>query len=246
MSNNFVFLITCFNETEGIKKTLKTLNAQSYSNWRAIIRNDMSTDNTYDSTLKYISQNKDLDEKVLLIDNTRKFGEVENTLDSLHLINDDEIVCRIDAGDWLVDNDTLYFLNSIYAENKDLDVAWTSHRWGFTSQNISGPMPIEWDVYKHPWVSSHMKTFRKSCFNDIPESNFKDENNEFIMIACDQAIFLPLLHKTNLRKRKYGHIPFVSYHYNIKTNDPSIYQTERALRQKDTAINIRKRGYLEY
>ena len=35
------------------------------------------------------------------------------------------------------------------------------------------------------------------------------------------------------------------YHYNIKTDDPSIYQTERAFRQRDSAVNLRKRGYLE-
>ena len=44
--NKFVFLITCFNEETGVIKTLKTIYSQSYENWRIIIRNDMSTDNT--------------------------------------------------------------------------------------------------------------------------------------------------------------------------------------------------------
>ena len=243
--NKFVFLITCFNEELGIIKTLKTIYSQSYENWRIIIRNDMSTDNTVNSINNFINNHEEISHKITLINNERKYGEVENTLDSLNKINDDEIVCRIDAGDWLVDNDVLHLLNNVYKENPDLDVLWTSHRWGFTPKNISGPMPLGCDVYKHPWVSSHMKTFRRSAFYDIPDSNFRDNEGDYIMIACDQAIFLPLLHKTNLRERKYGHFPLTAYHYNIKTDDPSIYQTERAYRQRDSAINIRKRGYLE-
>ena len=39
-----------------------------------------------------------------------------------------------------------------------------------------------------------MKTFRRSAFYDIPDSNFRDDEGEYIMIACDQAIFLPLLY----------------------------------------------------
>lgn len=245
MKNDFIFLITCFNEEKGILKSLKTLCAQSYNNWRVIIRNDLSTDNTIDSIENFIYENEIIKNKVTLINNKRKYGEVENTLDSLELIENNEIVCRLDAGDWLTDNDTLYFLNDIYINNLDLDVLWTSHRWGYTTKNISGPMPVGCNVYKHPWVSSHMKTFRRSSFCDIPEVNFKDSEGDYIMIACDQAIFLPLLHKTNIRKRKYGHLPLTCYHYNIKTDDPRIYQTERAYRQRDTAINLRKRGFLE-
>jgi len=243
--NRFVFLITCFNEEKGIIKTLKSIYAQSYEDWRVIIRNDMSTDNTIDIIKEFKVNHKVISDKITLINNKRKFGEVENTLDTLNIIEEDEIVCRIDAGDWLVDNDILYLIDNIYKENNDLDVLWTNHRWGYTPKNISSGMPLGCDVYKHPWVSSHMKTFRRSAFHDIPDSNFRDDEGEYIMIACDQAIFLPLLHKTNLRERKYGHFPLTAYHYNIKTDDPSIYQTERAYRQRDSAVNLRKRGYLE-
>ena len=245
MNNKFVFLVTCFNEEKGILQTLKTFHSQSYNNWRVIIRNDMSTDNSITSINNFKNSHPEISNKINLINNKRKFGEVENTLDSLDIIEEDEIVCRVDAGDWLIDNDVLYFLNKVYAEHKDLDVLWTSHRWGYTTKNISNHMPLNCDVYKHPWVSSHMKTFRRSAFHDIPDSNFRDDKGEYIMIACDQAIFLPLLHKTNTRNRKYSYLPISAYHYNIKTNDPSIYQTERAYRQRDSAINLRKRGYLE-
>ena len=217
--NRFVFLITCFNEEKGIIKTLKSIYAQSYEDWRVIIRNDMSTDNTIDIIKEFKVNHKVISDKITLINNKRKFGEVENTLDTLNIIEEDEIVCRIDAGDWLVDNDILYLIDNIYKENNDLDVLWTNHRWGYTPKNISSGMPLGCDVYKHPWVSSHMKTFRRSAFHDIPDSNFRDDEGEYIMIACDQAIFLPLLHKTNLRERKYGHFPLTAYHYNIRLKE---------------------------
>ena len=95
--NKFVFLITCFNEEVGIIKTLKTIYSQSYENWRIIIRNDMSTDNTINSIENFISSHKEISHKITLIDNKRKYGEVENTLDTLKKIDNDEKTNNVES-----------------------------------------------------------------------------------------------------------------------------------------------------
>ena len=96
------------------------------------------------------------------------------------------------------------------------------------------------DVYKHPWVSSHMKTFRKYLFNDIKYENFRKQNGEYIKRAGDQGLYLPILHKA--KKRMF--IPRVMYHYTI--NDvPETYQTDDAKFQKSEADFIRQRGYVK-
>jgi hypothetical protein len=39
-----------------------------------------------------------------------------------------------------------------------------------------------------------MKTFRCSRLRKVPDANFRDQDGNYIMIACDQAIFLPMIH----------------------------------------------------
>ena len=75
--NKFVFLITCFNEEIGIIKTLKTIYSQSYENWRIIIRNDMSTDDTITSIENFINNHKEISQKITLINKSVVFCHIK-------------------------------------------------------------------------------------------------------------------------------------------------------------------------
>ena len=243
--SKFVFVTPVPNEEELIDPTIRTTMPQSYSDWRAIIINDVSTDSTLDAIKNSINNTK-FHDRFTIINNDTKMGEVRNTLNAAKLIEDDEIVCRVDGGDWLTENDALYVLNDVYSNN-DVEMVWTSHRWSYTSTNISGPLKLtpEQTVYQHPWVSSHMKTFRKRRLDVVPDANFRDENGDYIVIACDQAIFLPMLHTSIRDKKLIGHIPQVFYHYSINLDDKQLFQSERSLKQKNSAEWIRNRGFVE-
>ena len=132
--------------------------SQSYENWRAIFVDDVSTDNTGQVVLD-IAKQLNLGEKIKVVRREEKFGETKNTLTEIKNIEDDEVVCRLDGGDWLVDNDALFMIDEIYRKH-NTSAIWTKHRWAYTNENISGPLDPCQDVYKHPWVSSHLKTFR--------------------------------------------------------------------------------------
>jgi hypothetical protein len=101
-------------------------------------------------------------------------------------------------------------------------------------------MPDDADVYAYPWVSSHLKTFRKTLINEVKDENFRGEDGNYIRRAGDQAIYLPVLHKS--KKRLF--LPRVMYHYTIK-DVPETYQTDDARFQKDEAIFLRKRGFVK-
>lgn len=242
--NKFVFVTPAFNCQEDIIQTIHTMMAQSYKNWRAIIINDISTDATLEVINKTTSGTIYAD-RFTVIDNTEKMGEVRNTLQAVNQIDDDEIVCRVDGGDWLTENDTLWMLNNVY-KNDAVDIVWTSHRWAYTNQNISGPLTLKdgQTIYQHPWVSSHMKTFRCHRIRTVSDKNFKDEDGNYITIACDQTIFLPMIHMSLLEKRLAGHLPLVCYHYNIDLQKPNLYHNERSYKQRDMAIWLRERGFV--
>lgn len=243
-NNRFVFVTPAFNCQDDIEQTLHSMMAQSYKNWRAIIINDISTDKTLD-TINGVIRGTIYADRFTVIDNVEKMGEVRNTLQAVEKIEDDEIVCRVDGGDWLTENDALWMINSIY-KNDLVDVLWTSHRWAYTSQNISRQLTLApgQTVYQHPWVSSHMKTFRCKRIRSVPDANFKDENGDYITIACDQAVFLPMMHMTLNEQRLIGHLPVVCYHYSIDLHDKNLFSSDRAIRQKNSAEWIRARGFV--
>jgi glycosyltransferase involved in cell wall biosynthesis len=245
MNNRFVFVVPYFNAIDDISKTIHSIMAQSYDNWRAILINDVSTDGGPEF-VKNIVESSIHKNKFTLIDRTEKHGEVKNTLKSIENIDDEEVVCRLDGGDWLLENDLLWILNENYKDTS-LAVSWTAHRWSYTNKNISGALNLKpgQTVYQHPWVSSHLKTFKTKQLRKVPKANFFTDNGEYIMIACDQAIFLPMMHLSHLEGKNLKFLPIVAYHYNIDLEDKNLFTSQRSINQKMSAETIRARGYIE-
>lgn len=239
--NRFVFVAPMYNASAYVGQMLASIVGQSYSNWRLILIDDVSDSDEQVKQAEIIDRWSALasSEKIDVIWNTEKKWEVANVLHGISLCEDEDIVCRIDADDWLTDLDALAYLNTLYQQT-NADALWTAHRWGFTDKNISGPMPPEANPYEHPWVSSHLKTFRKKLINNVKDENFRGEDGEYIRRAGDQAIYLPVLYNATRR----GFVPRVMYHYTI--NDvPETYQTPDARFQRDEALFLRARGYVK-
>ena len=246
MNNNFVFVIPYFNAAEDISKTIHSMMSQSYDNWRAVLIDDMSTDNGPELVRRICESSLVHKDKFTLVSNKEKHGEVRNTLAAIENIDDNDVVCRLDGGDWLIENDLLWVLNQVY-KDQDCAVAWTAQWWGYTSQNISGPLSLQdgQTVYQHPWVSSHLKTFRCGQLKKVPKANFFAQDGSYIMIACDQAIFLPMMHLSVKEGKKLNFLPIAAYHYNIDLGNKNLFTSQRAVNQKMSAEMIRARGFIE-
>jgi glycosyltransferase involved in cell wall biosynthesis len=242
--NHFTFIVPMFNASSTLPTMLHSVCGQSYDNWRIILIDDVSTKEHIDLAEQICTQFQCMlggrySDKIDLIRNESKKWEVANVLYGIKQCNDDDIVCRIDADDWLTDLDALAILDSIYTQS-GCDAIWSSHRWGFTDKNISGPMNYDADPYKHPWASSHLKTFRKRLINGVPYENFLNMDGELVRRAGDQAIYLPVLRNA----KKFGFLPRVLYHYTIDEQNGAVYQTDDAKFQKQEADFIRARGYV--
>jgi len=230
----FVFVMPAYNAQETIQQSLLSVVSQTYKNWKVIVRDDMSSDNTVQLARQF-QEGLGLQGKIDIQVNTEKKWEVRNVLEMIAQCEDDDVICRLDADDWLTDLDILAILNYRYAHD-GVDVAWTAHRWGFSYDNISKALALETNVYKHPWVSSHFKTFRKKLINDVSDHNFRDRNGEYFKRIGDQAIYLPVLNRA--RKRYFE--PLVAYHYTINRS-PETFQTDDAKYQKQEADFLRQR-----
>jgi glycosyltransferase involved in cell wall biosynthesis len=239
-----------YNASATLGQMLVSLVGQSYKNWKLILIDDVSDQNEVVKEAEIITRWRTLcepgmrddncDSQIRVIWNSEKKWEVANVLTGISMCEDDDVICRIDADDWLTDLDAFAYLNAFY-DATGADALWTAHRWGFTDKNISGAFnPPDADPYKHNWVSSHLKSFRKRLINDVKDENFRGSDGNYIRRAGDQAIYLPVLHRAKRR----GYVPRVFYHYNIK-DVPETYQTSDAKFQRDEAIFLRKRGFVE-
>lgn len=241
--NRYVFIAPTYNAALTCKKAILSLAVQSYENWHLIVIDDMSTDQTeleIRNTFSFLG----IYERLTYIKNDKKMWEVANVLQALRLCKDDDIVCRFDLDDYLIDSQAIEIIDMQYRSDPKIDCLWTAHRWfdrrGATSTNISGPMPDNADPYKHPWVSSHLKTFRRSVLNGVSDENFRGSDGEYIRRAGDQAIYLPCLAKA--RKRVY--LPLTTYAYRCDMS-PETFQTDDAKFQKSEADFLRARGFVE-
>lgn len=246
-SIHFKFVIPFFNCKNNIENTLFSIVSQSYKNWSALFIDDLSTDGSYELLEKTVHclplHHK---EKISIQKNIEKCGEVVNTLNAVQATDDNTIIVRLDGGDWLVDNDILFILSQVYSD-KDVDIAWTNHRWSYTNYNISGPINLMQGqtIYTHPWVTSHLKTFRCSRIKKVPKGNFLNSEGKYITIACDQAVFLPMIHTAISENKKLVYIPICAYHYDIDLANPQLFNQPRSHQQKESAEFIRARGFVQ-
>lgn len=244
MSNRFCFVAPMFDAAETVKQMLLSIVAQSYTNWRIILIDDVSSSEHKITAAKHIEAVKhicDDGDKINVLWNLEKKWEVTNVLTGIATCADDDIICRIDADDVLCDVDALMMLDQAYNTTK-CDVAWTMHRWGFSDRNISAPLPKGANPYVHPWCTSHLKTFRKRLINDVPYVNFTNMNGDPARRCGDQAVYLPVLHRATNRL----FVPRVMYRYNIDERGGAVYQTDDAKFQKAEADFIRARGYVQH
>jgi glycosyltransferase involved in cell wall biosynthesis len=238
MNNRFVFLMPAYNAEKTIAQSLMSVIAQSYSNWKIIIKDDMSTDSTT-QIIENFTKVFGLQEKIDLHVNNEKKWEVKNVSEMIQLCDPTDIICRLDGDDWLTDLDILYILNQRYNQTQSRAI-WTAHRWSFTDSNISGPLPKDANPYEHHWVSSHLKTCKADLVQGINEENYKNKNGEYFKRIGDQAMYLPALWNA---KGNWHFEPRVAYHYTIKM-EPETFSSDDAKFQKSEAEYLRSRGFI--
>ena len=240
MNNRFVFIMPAYNAEKTILRSIQSVAFQTNPNWKIIIRDDMSTDSTPEIIERAQSLLPNGKEKISFEVNSEKKWEVGNILDMLEECDSNDIICRLDADDWLTDCDALTIIDHSY-RTEGVEALWTAHRWSYTYRNHSGPLPHDANPYEHEWVSSHLKTFRKRMLDGVSEENFKGKHGNFFKRIGDQAIYLPVLHQAAGR---WKFEPIVAYHYSIDLR-PETFQSVDAKFQKEEAEYLRTRGFIK-
>lgn len=243
VNNRFVVIAPTFNAENTCRQAILSLVAQSYDNWRLIVLDDMSTDDTARTVLS-LAYSLGISSKIDYVFNKEKKWEVANVLQGLARCQDDDIVVRMDLDDFITDNNAFEILNMMYNQNSNLDVIWTAHRWfsedGLTGTNISGPLPKNANPAKHPWVSSHLKTFKKNLLNNVRDENYRGLDGNYFKRIGDRAFMIPAL----CNAKEWMYLPLVFYAYRCSQR-PETFQTEDAKFQAAEAEFLFQRGFIK-
>lgn len=239
---NFAFAIPTRNSIKTARQALLSMAGQSHADWRAVVVDDCSTDGTPEF-IEACAKQLGITDRVTVLRNRQRAWEVSNVLRALSFIEDDEIVCRLDLDDYLCDLNALEIMAKAYEQNPGLEAAWSKHRWlqssGVTNFNISQVMPADADPYRYQWVSSHLKTWRRSVSRQVADANYRGQDGSYIKRAGDQAIYLPVL---KLAKRRV-HVPVVMYAYRCEMSQET-FSSDDARFQKEEAEFLRNRGLI--
>lgn len=231
-----------------IKNCIDSVISQDYENYKHILIDDCSTDETVEIILKYLDNlPSNLRDKIELRINTENRGAVRNQIETIREIEDDNtIVMLLDGDDNLINDNTLFsFYNSVYDDGAEFTYGSC---WSLADKIplISQPYPStvkkekSYRAYKFNWILpyTHFRTFLKKLINDLPDSKFKDLNGHWYKAGGDGSVFYSLIESAD--PEKVVCIQDVVYNYNDLNplNDYKINNEEQNKNAKEISNNM--------
>ena len=245
MTSHFKVVVPVRNAEEYIARCLYSVWSQTHTNWSMIIIDDNSSDGTISEIIRFLEKFENAKDRITVIENDNQYHALANILTGISMASDSDIIVHIDGDDWLCDMDAFTLISEQYNHpHHEVGAVWTNQRWGFTISGNSGPLPENANPYTFEWVSSHLKTFKKSLINDINMENFFNASGEYFTRIADQAIYLPVLEACKRQGMTWTYLPICAYHYNVNHNEID-FESDDAKLQHDEAVFLRKRGFLE-
>lgn len=237
----FVIVVPSFNNSEWVKRNLKSIFAQKYDNYRVIYIDDASSDNTLKLVCESV-ETVNMGHRVKIIHNETNKGACENIFRAMHSCEEGEIALVVDGDDWLAHEHVLERLNEIYA-NPDVWMTYGSYieypSYRYTVANFAQPLPkevIEKNTIrkfsrKH-WYLAHLRSFYVSLFKKIQEKDLLLDG-QFYKAAADVGWMIPMVEMAGQHVR---YVDEVFYIYNRATplNDHKV----RAKQQQQIAEYI--------
>ena len=194
--NKFLIICPFYNVENWIDKTIKSILLQDYQDYRCILVNDNSTDNSLNIAKNLIGSNS----RFTIIDSSSRNYSLKNIYESIHKysFDDEEIVIILDGDDFFSNKNVLTILNNVYI-NKKCALTYGSYinLSDRTRGKFAKQIPehiIKNNMFRnYEWCTSHLRSFKAKLFKKININDLKDKNNNFYSITGDLAIMFPML-----------------------------------------------------
>jgi len=211
---HFKIIIPMYNVEKWIQTTIRSVMAQTYTNYEVIIVDDISTDNSCDKVKELIGT----DSRFQLVENKKKRFALENIVRGIKMLSPSEsdVVVTLDGDDWFPHANVLSRIADAYETTNCLIT------YGTYMTYPEGKRP--WNVTQYPaevvtsasyrqdiWRASHLRTFKHCLWKNIKEEDLKDSEGNFYRMAWDLAFMFPMLEMAGPRQQ---YIHDVTYIYN--------------------------------
>lgn len=244
MNNRFVILILSHNNENWVEPNLASVLNQTYANWKVVYVNDCSTDNTL-TRVKEIVGN---DDRFTIINNDINRGGTYNTMEHLHLLEDNDIYVHLDGDDWFIDETVLEKLNNLYNTTD----CWMTYGgmavWDGVNSSVAYPQNTDHNDFVHQyklyrndtWRASHLRTYRGFLAKAVTKEDLKDlTTNTYYWHAADLAYQFCCMEMAG--KDKIQVVDFFTYVYNTSPKNSERTQVRESGQNQKFEIEIRNR-----
>ena len=157
------------------KNFLNSITRQNYTNYKLVIVDDASTDNTFAGLISEIEKNLFLNTRTFLIRNPKNVGALGNKDMSIrNHCSEGDIVIDIDADDALIGSQVLKLMNALYHQH-DKWFIYSNYVSAYgkeikvgLSTDISEDHWKDYRVVRNYWVTSELRTYLRDLYVKIP------------------------------------------------------------------------------
>lgn len=220
MNLELYIVVLCYNCESYIKQCIDSIKSQTYTNYKVVIIDDCSTDNT-SSIIKH-----NINNKFKFLQNKYNTGPLSNHIKAIESFkyNPNAVIVHVDGDDLLLHPNVFSLIAHAYTKNPTHLVSYGNYITSTGNKSICKPWikGISISEYISPvgWIFSHLRTFKLKLWKHIdPKTSFYDINNKLYTSAGDVAIMKPILELAGRSKTMFISIPLYLYRDNIPLNE---------------------------
>lgn len=191
---DFVVLMTAHNASHYVGRSLLSVSKQERVSWRIVFVDDASTDGTAEAA-QSAAASSCIEDRLTVVHNPERKFKARSVYEALRThVQDGEVVVMLDGDDWLAAPQALAVLDAQYRDG--WDVVWGDWVGSDGCQGTSYYLNPFLSVRQQPFVSSHLFSFRRALFDDVPAAEWQDDTGEWFKAGCDVAIAYSVLERT--------------------------------------------------
>jgi len=207
MSCRLLVVVTGRDVADHAEPLIASLAEQRDAEWRAVLVDDASQDDTHARWLAAVAA-RGLEDRVRVRANAERLHKARNVFRVIRdEAADDEVIVLLDADDRLGEPRALARLAREYTAG--WDVVWSNWRGSDGSRGKSDALNPWLAPHRQPFLSQHLFSFRKPLFDGVDESDLQDDDGRWFRAGCDVAIAWPVLERT--RRRRFLDRPLCIY-----------------------------------
>jgi glycosyltransferase involved in cell wall biosynthesis len=233
LNENRIIIVTTFHNVEDyIVECLNSITNQKYDNWKCILIDNNSTDNTRYGIETYLNSLKnDLRAHFIYHRLNERKSPLYCDIYAIDNFVDSNDICAVVCGDdKLLGDYALSIINQIYLDNQNIllthgdyissyddkrgqQFKYTDIRWSQLRKLYPSSLPLhDTDNHGYAFGASHLKTFRGILFKELKKQDyefkcFKTNDNEWIQESADVYYITPMLEIAGQHNVYYNEIP---------------------------------------